>query len=82
MASFHYVYILVSTHDPQRHYTGITNDLEVRLEAHNSGQLPHTSKYKPWLIDVAIAFRSRQKALDFERYLKSHSGRAFASKHF
>ena len=29
-----------------------------------------------------IAFRSRQKAAAFERYLKLHSGRAFSSKHF
>jgi hypothetical protein len=28
-----------------------------------------------------VAFADRQRALDFERYLKSHSGRAFAAKH-
>jgi len=80
MATFHYVYVLVSETDPKRHYTGLTDDLSARLKAHNSGQLPYTAKYKPWFIDVAIAFRSRQKAREFETYLKSHSGRAFASK--
>jgi len=34
-----------------------------------------------WQIEAAIAFRSREKGAAFEKYLKSHSGRAFASKH-
>ncbi|MFZ5572692.1 MAG: GIY-YIG nuclease family protein [Thermodesulfobacteriota bacterium] len=79
---FHYVYILTSKAAPSRHYTGLTGNLENRLQSHNSGQVPHTAKYKPWQIETAIAFRSREKALAFEKYLKSHSGRAFASKHF
>jgi len=82
MATFHYVYILVSEPDTTRHYTGLTGNLDARLKAHNSGQLPYTSRHKPWFIDVAIAFRSRRKAREFEIYLKSHSGRAFAAKHF
>lgn len=80
--TFHYVYILVSESDESRHYTGLTDDLEARLKAHNAGQVPHTTKYRPWRIEIAIAFRSREKAAAFEKYLKSHSGRAFASKHF
>jgi predicted GIY-YIG superfamily endonuclease len=80
--NFHYVYILVSESDNSRHYTGITSDLEERLKAHNSGKVPHTSKYKPWRIETAIAFQNPKKASEFEKYLKSHSGRTFASKHF
>jgi putative endonuclease len=80
--SFHYVYILVSESDPSRHYTGLTQDLESRLQAHNAGKVPHTAKYTPWKIETAIAFRSREKAAEFENYLKTHSGRAFAAKHF
>ena len=38
------------------------------------------SKYRPWRIETAISFRSRDKALAFERHLKTHSGRAFATK--
>jgi putative endonuclease len=82
MQNFHYVYILTSEVYPDRHYTGPTDNLEARLAAHNAGQCLHTSKYRPWNIQTAIAFRSREKAVSFERYLKSHSGRAFASKHF
>ncbi|MCK5377695.1 MAG: GIY-YIG nuclease family protein [Acidobacteria bacterium] len=82
MRSFQHVYILVSETNPDRHYTGITVDLDDRLRAHNAGQVPHTSKYRPWRIEIAIAFHSRTKAVEFERYLKSHSGRAFVAKHF
>jgi hypothetical protein len=31
---------------------------------------------------MALAFRAREQAAEFERYLKTHSGRAFAAKHF
>ena len=80
--NFHYVYILSSLCDPSRHYTGLTQNLEARLKDHNSGKVPHTRKYKPWVIVTAIAFRSREKAANFEQYLKSHAGRAFAKKRF
>jgi putative endonuclease len=82
MKDFHHVYILVSESHPGKHYTGPTTNLGARLGSHNSGQVPHTSKYKPWRIETSIAFRSRRKAREFEIYLKSHSGRAFAVKHF
>ena len=82
MKDFHYVYILVNQNNPERHYTGLTSDLDSRLKSHNSGQVSPTSKYRPWHIETAIAFRSMEKPADFEKYLKSHSGRAFASKHF
>lgn len=79
---FHYVYILVSTTDETKHYTGLTQDLDARLKAHNNGQVPHTSKHRPWRIQTATLFHSREKAVEFETYLKSHSGRAFAQKHY
>ena len=82
MKGFAYVYVLWSEKDANHRYTGMTDDLETRLESHNQGNNPHTSKYRPWQIETAIAFRFRQKAAAFEKYLKSHSGRAFASKHF
>jgi putative endonuclease len=79
---FSYVYILLSDKDATRRYIGLTDDQEARLKSHNEGNNPHTSRYRPWQIETAIAFRSREKAAAFEKYLKSHSGRAFASKHF
>ena len=74
------VYILVSVADPDRHYTGITNDLQKRLSRHNSGQVTHTSKFMPWRVQTYVCFDDQSKALAFEKYLKSGSGRAFAKK--
>ena len=79
---FDCAYVLVSVAHPDHHYTGYTTNLEERLRAHNSGKCPHTSKFAPWRVETTIAFRSQEKAVAFERYLESHSGRAFASKHF
>ena len=76
----YYVYILQSEIDQKRFYTGFTENLDSRLKSHNAGGCDHTSKYKPWRVKTAIAFHDWQKALDFEKYLKSPSGRAFAKK--
>ena len=80
--NFWYVYLLQSLPEPLRHYVGMTEDLRARLHCHNLGQVPHTSKFRPSRIETAVAFRSKDKAAAFEKYLKSHSGRAFAKKHF
>ena len=79
---FHYVYILVSESDTDRHYVGSTSDLTARLAAHNAGKVSHTSKHKPWRLETAVAFRDKTKATAFERYLKSGSGREFARRYF
>ncbi len=79
---FHYVYTLTSEENPTRHYVGLTDNLDERLTAHNAGKVHHTSKYKPWQIEMAVAFREQEKAAAFEHYLKSGSGREFARRHF
>jgi len=76
----YYVYILESGKHEGRYYTGFTENLDTRLKSHNAGRCSHTSKYIPWKIKTSIAFTDRQKALYFEAYLKSPSGRAFAKK--
>ena len=59
MASFHYVYILVSQVNPNRHYTGITQDLDQRLQLHNSGKVAHTSKHIPHMDCICQALHNR-----------------------
>jgi predicted GIY-YIG superfamily endonuclease len=76
-----YVYVLRSQSCPDQRYTGLTADLKTRLQKHNNGEVPHTSKFTPWKLETYIAFRTRDQAAAFERYLKSGSGRAFATRH-
>ncbi|QGZ95680.1 GIY-YIG nuclease family protein [Terricaulis silvestris] len=75
-----YVYMLASEKFPTQRYTGFTTDMRSRLKAHNKGDSPHTSKYRPWRLVGYLAFENQQKAIAFERYLKSGSGKAFANK--
>jgi len=76
----HYVYLLRSRDHPEQTYIGLTADLKTRLAKHNEGGSPHTAKHKPWDLVTYHAFKSRHQAADFEKYLKSGSGRAFAQK--
>lgn len=78
--TMHYVYVLESK-TTSHWYIGVTNDLRRRLYEHNSGKSVHTNKYRPWKIRLYVTFENRNQAEEFEKYLKSHSGRAFMSKH-
>lgn len=77
----HYVYLLRSEISPAETYVGSTEDLRARLAQHNSGKSIHTNKFKPWTLEAYVAFRDKQLADSFERYLKSGSGRAFIKRH-
>jgi predicted GIY-YIG superfamily endonuclease len=76
----YYVYILRSVSEPSQIYIGVTSDLMQRLTDHNAGKSLHTAKYLPWEIACHIGMPDKQQAFEFEKYLKSHSGRAFAAK--
>jgi len=75
-----YVYIIRSVNFSDREYVGATADLKRRMADHNAGKSAHTSKFIPWELVWYSAFPDKYKALGFEKYLKSHSGRAFAKK--
>jgi len=75
-----YVYILRSISFPGQEYAGATADLNWRMSDHNAGKSTHTAKFKPWELAWYCAFPDRYKALEFEKYLKSHFGQAFAKK--
>jgi predicted GIY-YIG superfamily endonuclease len=75
-----YVYLLQSIPFPEKRYVGLTSNLKNRLNAHNRGQSLHTAKFKPWKLVTYVAFSNESKAVEFEEYLKSGSGRAFANK--
>ena len=76
----HYVYIIRSITFSDQIYVGCTQDLKNRLSNHNAGTTSHTSKYIPWQLEMYLAFENKNKAIDFEKYLKFHSGREFRDK--
>jgi len=77
----YYVYIIQSKKD-KSNYIGTTKDLKQRLQEHNRGIVRFTSSKIPYKLLWYCAFLSKKKALEFEKYLKSGSGIAFAKKRF
>jgi len=78
----YYVYLIRSLSHPEQAYTGFTEDLKQRMRAHNAGESKHTAKYLPWELISYHAFADKRKAQEFEHYLKTGSGQAFAKRHF
>jgi len=76
----YYVYAIKSQIDG-RVYIGFSDDVHVRIKAHNAGRSIYTSRYKPWVLIFYSAFEEEKTAQRFEHYLKSHSGKSFANKH-
>jgi len=77
---FHYVYILKCSNN--KPYIGCTEDLKERIVRHNKGHVPATKTLLPVNLISYFAFSNKYIAFDFEKYLKSGSGRAFIKKHF
>lgn len=77
------VYLLRSINNPQMTYVGFTTkDVCERMEEHNRGLTKTTAPHVPWSVEVAISFKDKKKAQEFETYLKGGSGYAFAKRHF
>ena len=75
----HYVYILQLVN--KNYYIGETGSLSNRLRQHVAGEERTTKRLLPCKLVLYLAFESKQRALKFERYLKTGSGFAFRNKH-
>ncbi len=76
----YYVYVAKSEND-KSFYTGVTTNLRRRLAEHNNGSAKYTSSKGLFTLIWHCGFSDKQKAYDFEKYLKSGSGIAFRNKH-
>jgi len=75
----YYVYILKC--GDGKSYVGCTDNLDERLKRHQSGWVPATKDRLPVILETYIVFQDKYTAFNFEKYLKSGSGRAFLKKH-
>ncbi len=75
----YFVYILKCSDN--RLYVGCTKNVDERLARHNNKSIPATSNRTPVQLVSFVMFLDKYKAFNFEKYLKSGSGRAFLSKH-
>jgi len=74
----HQVYILKCSNGHP--YVGCTNDLKDRIDRHSKGHVPATKSRLPMNLVFCASFSDKYKAFEFEKYLKSGSGRAFLNK--
>ena len=77
----YFVYILESLKTKGKLYVGMTNDIQRRLSEHNAGTQTYTKQHAPWEMRSYTYMENSDKAREYEKYLKSASGRAFMSKH-
>jgi len=61
-------------------YIGYTINLKNRIEKHKRGYNKYTRNFLPIKLKFYCCFSNKYLAYNFERYLKSGSGRAFISK--
>ena len=58
-------------------YVGLTSNLEDRIHRHNSGYERTTKPYLPFNIIYTKTFLTRIEAREYEKYLKTTSGKRF-----
>jgi putative endonuclease len=75
----YYVYVLWSAKS-KIFYTGYTTDLKRRILEHNDKQSLATKAHSPWELVFYCAFKDKYLAENFEKYLKTGSGKAFLYK--
>ena len=75
------MYYIYSLKCKDGYYIGCTDNLTSRLERHQKGYVPATVNRLPIRLDFYFAIRDKYKAFEFEKYLKSGSGRAFIKRH-
>ena len=73
-----YVYILLC--QDSRSYIGCTDDLKDRINRHAKGYISATKSRLPIKLLAYFAFGNKYTAFNFEKYLKSGSGRSFIKK--
>ena len=61
-------------------YVGLTEDIDRRINEHNSGKNKTTRSYKPFELIYAEQFRTRTEARRREKYLKAGSGKEFLKR--
>jgi len=66
----YYVYIIQSEIN-NKFYIGQTQNINQRLEFHNTGRSIYTRNHTPWILYASNACDSRSEAIKWERKLKN-----------
>ena len=75
------MYYVYSLKCKDGYYVGCTDDLKERFNRHKNGQIVATKNRLPIELKFYFAIQNKYKAFEFEKYLKSGSGRSFIKRH-
>jgi len=79
MENKYYVYVLKCKEDNSI-YIGFTRNLAKRLWEHKNKLSNYTKSKNDWELLWYCVFDNENNAINFEKYLKSHSGRIFIKR--
>ena len=74
----YYVYILQSEKDSKR-YIGFTENLQRRLDEHNSGMVKSTKNRRPFKLIYFEEYENKSEAIKREREIKAKKGKFIIS---
>ena len=76
MAAYYYVYVLRSLKDGKS-YVGLTRNLRARVETHNKGIVPSTTRRTPLELVYWEGCLNESDAAQREKYLKTAWGKRY-----
>ena len=76
MNEIHFTYILFSP-SKNRFYTGSTQNIQDRLNRHNSGYETSTKAGSPWELVYVKEFKTRSEAVKLEKKIKKRGAKRF-----
>jgi putative endonuclease len=74
MSYFAYILKSLKTHT---YYYGSTEDITLRLKAHNNGKVRYTKSRRPWILHYSEKFTTRSEAAKREYFFKTIEGYNF-----
>ena len=72
--TMYHVYILLNEAGT-RTYTGVTDDVNKRLDEHNAGRVKSSNPYRPYKLIHTESFETLSEARQKEKFYKSTTGR-------
>ena len=77
--SMYYTYVLQSIRD-REFYTGLTNNLKLRFDQHEKGDVESTKDRRPFNLIYYEACLDRSDAARREKYLKTYHGKMYLKR--
>ena len=72
-----YCTYIIQSQKNGKYYTGSCQDINIRIERHNSGATPSTKSGRPWKLVYSESYQNNSDALKREREIKSKKSRKY-----